>query len=229
MVTVLVLFSSAAPPGAVAPHVIVIVPVAAEDPESARQLLVGALIVPLNLDLPSGNTRAGFDGLLQPLSVPLRANTLGTAPVFVSTGFGLMTPFRIVPHVTVSSWLSYGGGPARANVALNASSDSAAAEDIQRILRIPFSPSGGRPPVPVGVRALYRACDRADKQNAYRSAGSLLLLGVINHRAVAGSRHAAAPAHRGETPEEAAPPDRTPRQRPQRRPPPAGRRGRSPA
>src|SRR5262245_13821506 len=107
MVTVLVLFSSPAPSTElVAPHVIVIDPVAAEDPASARQLLVGALIVPLNLDLPSGNTRFAFDGLLQPLSVPLRANTLATAPVFVSTGFGLMTPFKIVPQVTVSFELS---------------------------------------------------------------------------------------------------------------------------
>src|SRR5262245_11535894 len=100
-VTVLVLFSSPAPlTESVAPHVIE--PVDVVPPASAVQLLLGALITPLNFDFPSGNTRFGFDGLLQPLSVPLIASTLGTAPVSVSTGFGLMTPFKIVPHVTVS-------------------------------------------------------------------------------------------------------------------------------
>src|SRR5262245_2683670 len=101
-VTVLVLFNSPAPlTESVAPHVIVIEPVDVVTPASAVQLLLGALITPLNFDFPSGNTRFGFDGLLQPLSVPLIASTLGTAPVSVSTGFGLMTPFKIVPHVTV--------------------------------------------------------------------------------------------------------------------------------
>src|ERR1044071_2460845 len=113
MLTMLVLFSIPAPETlSVAPQVIVIVPVAADGPRSPRQLLVGALIVPLNLDLPSGNTRFGLDGLEQPPSVPPMEKTLPPTPALFRTGFGLMTPFRMVPHFTVSFWLSYGGGPA---------------------------------------------------------------------------------------------------------------------
>src|SRR5262249_48846993 len=117
-VSVLVFWASPPPvppvPVSVAPQLNVIVPVPVVGPARAVQLVVVELSVPLNFDFPSGNTRLGGEGRVQPRRVPemlIVAGVLGD-PGMRSGGVTLMIPLVTVVQMTVSCELSTGATPA---------------------------------------------------------------------------------------------------------------------
>src|SRR5262249_45995486 len=118
----------------VALQVNVIVPLPVVGPARLPQSLVVPEMVPLNFDFPSGNTRPGWDVLLQPPRGPEMVSNVGCAdPGVTSGGATLMIPLVTVVHTTVSCELSYGSTPAAAagtKASHPASGTTAAAVDI---------------------------------------------------------------------------------------------------